>query len=1086
METPIPSWLLPIDDLLRQHEYLEFVFPVESTGGFYSQLTSAKNLLNVTTFTSKDLQEERVTFKPNEKSIAAYFTYNAQFHYYVLSWTGQAIAEGIVHLKISPRTGTKPSIRKNVGIVVRNGGRALITTHQFNFYPPKTCCNYTITILKSPRLGSLIAANGNPLNVNDTAVVSLNNLTIQYHHRNNSFNTGMFDSTKWLIQCSDMKQPLVAVIPIKITSQSTSSIRYCNISVMSAPGSAFLLSAHSPCNLPTLSNVSVIEQPHKGRLFYWPTACTMENNSHPFIHQADLPTCVQRTLPAFTQWSNIWYITNISETLRLTLLHQSTITTIFIDVHVTMDDIKYSQISLNQSIYSIPATPFVERNLPITLSTADPIYITSNFLYVRSQGYLHRDVIYDLVSLPLNGIICLLYDTECYKSITSFTQQELIANKIYYKPIKPISKLKNDSLTFQVLYPNRMKIPGVHTLAINHFEKHKEGPLPVSEFWVNSKSKKVIRKKHLIHFKEYFGSGRLRFEILKGPRYGVLKTSKKGEFTWKELSNKMIIYENNETSCSDEILFRVTDEKKNSAITANFTIAIRHTRSLLSVNIKGRKLQDEDAFTLSPSDFNLSSGFCYEFVKFFVLSMPTYGFLQITDSSTNVTRHIQANGTFTANDLQEGRVMYQTYPALIFVHNTQDAFEIDVHDPRSIDKPNRVTRSISSNIYQIFINTIANSTLAFNFTTSGSKRVSDVGRSNYSTVFNSNDMYLSPNSDFIPSEVFINIDGNFRPRYGQLQRAGFPTNTFTLRDMYDGKISYIVSQNAINLSITSDTFRFYVTVKINGNQWRVEVESKVFALQWCYFKITATSNVKDPYALVQETSPQVNFTISRVGAYAEYPAEVNLVTEEQKNDQAAVGADCTNGTTTDQLGDFCMTNASLYFHPNQTKLTTSVIIIDNDIPQGNQLFKVKLENPQNCLVHMLHSSMEVFVVDYEDYASIGFQREGTSNCMTVPEDTDKINITLVRTGYLNQTDGIICYTHQNSNDYVTRPNNFTSLVYFEPGQKYANCTVEIINDGLYEGQELFFVRMGQTIGHSHADNSEACVFIAYDNLDGKC
>lgn len=104
-----------------------------------------------------------------------------------------------------------------------------------------------------------------------------------------------------------------------------------------------------------------------------------------------------------------------------------------------------------------------------------------------------------------------------------------------------------------------------------------------------------------------------------------------------------------------------------------------------------------------------------------------------------------------------------------------------------------------------------------------------------------------------------------------------------------------------------------------------------------------------------------------------------------------------------------------------------------------------------------------------------------------------MNITLVRTGNLNHTDGVICHTENVtppkyiSHDYVPRAPNASSMVYFKPGQQSSNCTVKIHNDHINEPHEHFFVKMGESYGFAIQDfsSSPVCVFINHDTEDGE-
>ena len=104
------------------------------------------------------------------------------------------------------------------------------------------------------------------------------------------------------------------------------------------------------------------------------------------------------------------------------------------------------------------------------------------------------------------------------------------------------------------------------------------------------------------------------------------------------------------------------------------------------------------------------------------------------------------------------------------------------------------------------------------------------------------------------------------------------------------------------------------------------------------------------------------------------------------------------------------------------------------------------------------------------------------------------NIVLTRTGGTNHRVGVICYTGNSlgthlatSNDYVPRPDNTTSMVYFEPGEQHTLCPVEIIDDMQNENLDSFYVHLGSPEGLAQVDSSSSpvCVFIQHDDKDSK-
>ena len=859
METVVPSLLLPLQELSKRHHFLELLFPIESTGGIYSLLSSNKGSLDVTTFTYDELLNGKVVFRPTEGSIAAYFTTHTQFHYYVLSWTGRPVAEGILEIKISPRTSLRPSIRKNTGITLKEGTKASLSSHQLNFYPPNRCSNYTVTVMAGPKKGFLLDGKGNDLHTNDSFNVFFNSINITYqHHDLESSINNLLDTTQWKIQCSDIKQTMVTLIPLNIIFEPKPTVVHCNVSLMSNNGFITPIHAHSHslCGVPTTEMELNVQKPHLGELLYWSTPCSLYKNTsktvYPYIHYSDIPPCVNSSLPPLVKWDKLLYRVNGNETLRMVLKEGATNMSIFVTLQISsISNINYYAIFQSEAKPTeISLLPYMEQNKPLPILTTDSIFITSKFLYVHSLGYLQKEIVFHLTSFPENGYICHLQNAECRSSIKAFTQEDILANNVYYKPH---SKPKNDFFHFQVFYTKKYKLSGVYQFNLTAFIKNK--PTPFKKFWVDINSEKILMKKYFIHYKEYFGTNKLNFTVLEGPTYGLLHTTVPGLFTWRDVATRAVTYQHlGENVCSDRILLRIT-AKNGQSITTNFTIPIRISpEKKLSLNIKEHHLQGEYAFTLSTNDFEVHSGFCLEFVEFSVITMPGYGFLQIYDGDTNTLSQMTTNGSFFGNALQEGRVMYRTYPDLLFLHNTEDEFQLDVNDPRGNN--NKVKRGINNIFRIIIINIENNQTKLLNLTIVQPKQITKLDNDNYGAVLGQDDMYLSLESDFVPSEIFIHIVDI--PKFGEILKDGEVVHEFSLEDIYANRISYILTLYDSDTTVTSDEFKFFTFIFMNK---RIDIKKSSFSFEWCYFDIVPFADINAANSLVTETQKEVNFIV---------------------------------------------------------------------------------------------------------------------------------------------------------------------------------------------------------------------------------
>ena len=100
-----------------------------------------------------------------------------------------------------------------------------------------------------------------------------------------------------------------------------------------------------------------------------------------------------------------------------------------------------------------------------------------------------------------------------------------------------------------------------------------------------------------------------------------------------------------------------------------------------------------------------------------------------------------------------------------------------------------------------------------------------------------------------------------------------------------------------------------------------------------------------------------------------------------------------------------------------------------------------------------------------------------------------LRIMLVRDTGLQEKAGVICSTATVPNgattdeDFVGRPRNSSSVVYFDAGSTRTHCPIEIINDRKWESRERFIVALssagGPTLIASKA--STLCVYVTSED-----
>lgn len=870
-ETLLSPETLPID-LQEFQGYgnrggLKFLFPVEYTGGFYPYLSPPQNPNTATTFTMTELLRNRVVFKPTERSIATHVSTITMFHYNLLDFIGRPLARGTLYVKLSPRKGRDPSIRKNIGISVERGGKAFITSNELNLYPPHLCTNYTVRMVALPRLGNVfVSGRDAPLGINDTFQVEENNLNILYVQDHNNASHYASDATLWSLECDMVKKqdsskgspPLNVLIPIRITSSPTTT--HCTVVTLSQCVTPLHL---SECSLPTGPvTITALKQQlvDPGDFIATPSSHCL-TGSYPYYTLSRSQSCLGDLNKHDRSHSNdfLWYISHniTSEVVKeyeLASIKYNYSVLLRVKVLPRFNFVATEQLA-NVSISSpshFPSAPFVQRNEPLPLSSPQPVYITADYLCISSTGYLEKEIVYHISSQPLYGVLCLLDNTDCTASIRSFTQADLTANRVYYKPESLTMHPVNDSFYFQLFYfEGREKLPQKIRF---QFVSVQEVSLlvPYKQFWISNEREKALTRKYFRHIQWYMGTNKLHFRVISGPRHGTLNTpDTPKEFLWEDLTKRSVTYNHSplEDHCSDTLTLQVTRLTDRFSIITNISIAIKaSTGDVLSITTNDHPLELEKEFTLSENDFQLQSSFCLSFIKFKVTSLPSYGLLRYRDPAINVLKELNINSSFTGQDILEGRITYRVLPSIIFYRNTTDTFSTVLEDPQGVTDSNsgRPKRSSPSSVFLIILIQDPFSELRLNLTVSPSIMMSTATNDHYGVTFTEEDIYLTDDSDFLPSEISLYLKSSSPPRFGHIQKDDYQTSHFTLSDVYENKISYISTLSHSDFSVTSDSFELIVKISYGNHTNPGHVESNITVnIDWCYFNLSGRGRVDE-------------------------------------------------------------------------------------------------------------------------------------------------------------------------------------------------------------------------------------------------
>ncbi|ESO99609.1 hypothetical protein LOTGIDRAFT_173674 [Lottia gigantea] len=160
--------------------------------------------------------------------------------------------------------------------------------------------------------------------------------------------------------------------------------------------------------------------------------------------------------------------------------------------------------------------------------------------------------------------------------------------------------------------------------------------------------------------------------------------------------------------------------------------------------------------------------------------------------------------------------------------------------------------------------------------------------------------------------------------------------------------------------------------------------------------------------------------------------------------------------------DYIPSSSQITFGPGQTAQKCEISILDDEFEprlEGNETFQVFLNSAVGSTLSEPYIMTMVISDETLDIPRIGFIQEKYS----IDEFNKTLNATVMRTGDLTIKTSVICYTRQKSGhvmmDYEERIRDNSSRIVFLPGEKFKNCTVNIVNDDEFEENETFLLRL---------------------------
>ncbi|KAM7374500.1 hypothetical protein PAMP_007153 [Pampus punctatissimus] len=311
--------------------------------------------------------------------------------------------------------------------------------------------------------------------------------------------------------------------------------------------------------------------------------------------------------------------------------------------------------------------------------------------------------------------------------------------------------------------------------------------------------------------------------------------------------------------------------------------------------------------------------------------------------------------------------------------------------------------------------------------------------------------------DSIPASLVFHI--TTQPKHGYVVNLGQGNNSINTFSQ-DQKVKLNYSYSAVTADIddlnicyvlwnkenaTSDLFHF--SVEDNGGN---KLKGQQFRLDWSWISL------EKEYYVVDEEDKFLEVVLRRRG----YLGETSFI---------GIGTQDGNAKKDEDFKG--KSQRQVQFNPGQTSAMWRVRILTDGKYEQLETFQILLSEPVMGVLEF-PATATVEILDPSDESTVFFPEQIHS----VEEDAGELFIPVHRSGDISQELMVVCYTQQGSasgtiptailsySDYISRPEEHSSIIRFDKGEREKPCRVVIIDDSLYEGEENFNVTLSLPVG----------------------